>query len=286
MLFFQYLFTIFMKSTERNRMDEIKNHMDLLKLLDRSNCKKCGLPTCLAFAVAVFKGEKQLGECPALDGEIVERYSGTIEKRNPLEDRVDDALKEMKKRIAETDLAAAAERLGAEFADGKLTLLCLGKRFSVDTNGNIMTEIHVHNWIVGPVYNYILNGAGADPTGDWVKFRDLKGGRERYGLFAQRCEKPCKKIADANPNLFDDLIRVFNGRQVENHYESDVSLVLHPLPKLPILICYWKPDGELESDLNIFFDSTADRNLDTESIHYLASGLVLMFEKLFLKHDK
>ena len=70
------------------------------------------------------------------------------------------------------------------------------------------------------------------------------------------------------------MIRLFEGRQVENHYASDISLVLHPLPKVPILICYWKPENGLESDLNIFFDSTAEQNLNIESIFTLGTGLV------------
>ncbi|MBW1837368.1 MAG: DUF3786 domain-containing protein, partial [Deltaproteobacteria bacterium] len=77
---------------------------------------------------------------------------------------------------------------------------------------------------------------------------------------------------------------IFNGRQVENHYASDIALVLHPLPRVPILICYWYPEDDLESSLNIFFDSTAEDNLNIESIWALATGLVRMFEKIALRH--
>jgi hypothetical protein len=55
---------------------------------------------------------------------------------------------------------------------------------------------------------------------------------------------------------------------------------------VPILICYWRPEPEdgLESNLNIFFDSTAEENLNIESIYTLATGLTIMFEKLALRH--
>ncbi|MDY7035556.1 MAG: DUF3786 domain-containing protein, partial [Thermodesulfobacteriota bacterium] len=79
-------------------------------------------------------------------------------------------------------------------------------------------------------------------------------------------------------------IQVFSGKQVENHYQSDISLVLHPLPLVPMLICYWKPDDGLESDLNLFFDSTAEKNLNIESLYTLGTGLVKMFEKITLTH--
>ena len=135
-----------------------------------------------------------------------------------------------------------------------------------------------------PILSYILNCKGAPVSGKWVPFRELEGGKTWYRLFGQRCEKPLKKLADTYTDLFNDMLHVFNGRQVENHYQSDISLVLHPLPLVPILICYWKPEDGLESSLNIFFDSTAEDNLNIESIYALATGLVRMFEKIALTH--
>ena len=129
-------------------MSQLNNPVEIFKLLNKTNCRDCGSATCLAFAAAVFKGQKRLNECPHLGRRII----------------------------------------------------------------------------------------------------------------------------------------IFNGRQVENHYESDISLVLHPLPLVPILICYWNPEDELESDLHIFFDETAEKNLPIESIYSLCAGLVTMFEKIFLKH--
>ena len=85
-------------------------------------------------------------------------------------------------------------------------------------------------------------------------------------------------------DFFEDMIHLFNGRQVEKHYDADISLVLHPLPKVPVLICYWKPEDGLESSLNIFFDAIAEENLNIESIYILGTGLVIMFEKLAARH--
>jgi hypothetical protein len=53
---------------------------------------------------------------------------------------------------------------------------------------------------------------------------------------------------------------------------------------VPILICYWKPDDGLESDLNLFFDATAEENLNIESLFTLGTGLAIMVEKLGLRH--
>jgi hypothetical protein len=154
----------------------------------------------------------------------------------------------------------------------------------VDVQGNFSSDIHIHHWITIPVLNYVIAGAGIPVSGKWVPFRELKNGGTWGPLFNQRCEKPLKKVADIYTDFFEDMIRVFNGRPVENHYASDISLVLHPLPKVPMLICYWKPDEGLESSLNLFFDSTAEDNLPIESLFALGSGLTRMFEKIGLTH--
>jgi len=265
-------------------MAQFNNTMEIFKLLDKSNCRKCNKSTCLAFAAAVFQGQKRLDECPYLDKEIITQYGVEAGSRMTLEQERDETIEQLKNKIARTDLSSAAQRLGAVFSDEKLTTKILGKNFSVDTKGNITTDMHVHAWIAIPAINYITDGAGVPVSGNWVPFRELEGGKTWYRLFGQRCEKPLKKVADTYTDLFEDMIHLFNGRQVENHYSSDISLVLHPLPKVPILICYWKPEDGFESSLNIFFDSTAQENLNIESLYTLSAGLVIMFEKIALRH--
>ena len=102
---------------------------------------------------------------------------------------------------------------------------------------------------------------------------------EWYGLFSQQCEKRLKKMADSHTDLFEFMLDVFSGKQVERHFQSDISLVLHPLPRVPIMICYWKPEEGMESDLSVFFDAAAEDNLPTAGIYTLAAGMATMFEK-------
>lgn len=258
--------------------------MELFKLLPKTNCRKCNEPTCLAFAAAVFTGKKQINECPCLDDDILGRFSGTDQKSGPVERDMESARDQLKEKVARIDLKEAARRLNAVFSNGKLTLKTLGKDFSVDSAGNLYSEIHIHPWIAIPVLDYVLRASTTPVSGKWVPFRELKGGKTWAPLFGQRCEKPLKKIADAYTDFFEDLIRLFNGRQVENHYDSDISLVLHPLPKVPMLICYWKPEDGLESTLNLFFDKTAEDQLHVQSLYSLGTGLVVMFEKISLRH--
>jgi hypothetical protein len=267
-------------------MHQLNSPVEILKLLDRSNCRECHKPTCLAFAAAVFKGNSQLSECPRLDREIIERYTVKGANQPSAEQQMEETMAQLKLQISEIDLSAAAPRLGAEYSDGKLTLQCLGKYFSVDTNGNIITDIHVHPWIAIPVFLYVMYGAGTTPSGEWITFREFKSGKDWYPLYHQRCEKPLKKVADTYTELFDDMLHIFSGKRIDYHYPADITIVLYPLPKIPILICYSGPEDGLESSLAIFFDSTAEENLNIESIYALTTGLVRMFEKISRSHGQ
>ena len=265
-------------------MPHPKNAMEIFQLLDKSNCRECGQKTCLAFAGAVFTGGKQLNQCPKLDGETIARFGGGSGKRSAIEQERDEGLQKLQAKVAEIDLAAAAERIGADFARDRLTLKVLGKNFSVDTRGKLYADIHVNAWVAAPFFAYVLYGKGLPPSGNWASFRELKDGQERYPLFQKRCEEPMKKVADTYPDLFDDLVHIFSGRQVDEQFESDISVVLHPLPRIPMMICYWKPEDGLASSLNLFFDKIADDNLDIGSVFSLGAGMAHMFEKLALRH--
>lgn len=265
-------------------MTEFKSAMEVFKLLEKSNCRQCNEATCLAFAAAVFQGRREMGECPRLDPAIAAQYGGATGQVNPIEQEAEEALAALQAAVAEVDLAAAADRLGGRYANGKLTFKVMGKDFGLDDGGQFHTDLHVHGWLAVPVLQYLLAGEGRSVTGNWVPLRELPGGKDWYRLFGQRCEAPLKKVADTYTELFEDLVHLFGGRRVGGHFEADISVVLHPLPKVPVLICYWKPEDGLGSELHLFFDDTAEANLTIEALYTLGAGLTLMLEKIAQRH--
>jgi len=268
-------------------MTRFNNAMEVFKLLKKNNCRDCDEPTCLAFAAAVFKGQKILSQCPHLDPRIMEEYRGDSPEGENTKASVTDMeanLAQLKLQLREVDLAAAAQRLGGRFSNGKLTVKVMGKDLSVDAAGRMSSDIHIHGWIALPFFHYVISGQGAPLSGQWVPLRELENGKDWAQFFSHRCEKPLKQVADTYTDLFEDMVHLFNGRPAAQHYQADISLVLLPFPKLPLLICYWKPEDGLASSLNIFFDANAEKNLPIESIYLLATGLVQMFQKIALRH--
>ncbi len=266
-------------------MQQLQSPVDILRILAKTNCRECHEATCLAFAAAVFKGQRQLRECPHLESHVLEQYS-VPEKGSSLgsQSDQDQVFKDLQGKIMLLNLESTTKKTGGTFNNGKLTIRVLGKELSIDSNGNFSSDIHIHTWITVPVMAHILEGQDKPLTGSWLPFRELPHGKDWQRFFEHRCEKPLRKVADLYTDLFADMLHVFQGKQIDTLYGSDISIVLHPLPKLPILICYWGPEDGMESSIHLFFDSSAEDNLKIDAIYLLCTGLVIMFEKIALTH--
>ncbi|ACL05448.1 Fe-S cluster domain protein [Desulfatibacillum aliphaticivorans] len=265
-------------------MNGKKSTVDIYKLLEKSNCRECGYPTCMAFAAAVFQGRSHLKDCPRLDPAVAEAEGGAPAQTVDPGEEINKALEEFRAQMKDVDLEARAKVLGGRYANGRLILKILGKDFGVDNAGKIHTDIHVNPWVAAPFFAYVLHGQGVEPSGEWISLRELEGGQPLYGLFVQRVEQPIRKVADAYPDLFADMVDLFGGKEVEPAYQSDISVVLQVLPKVPIMVCYWRPEDGMESNFNLFFDANANKNLPTQALYTLSGGLGNMFEKLALRH--
>ena len=56
--------------------------IEILKLLPRTNCKKCGVSTCMVFAARMAEGAKGVEDCPGLDQENRAKLESYMEQFN------------------------------------------------------------------------------------------------------------------------------------------------------------------------------------------------------------
>lgn len=257
------------------------NYLDLYKLLNKSNCRECGVRTCMAFAHAVINGEKRIEDCPHIDtantGEI------GIVARDREKER--DAANEMlMKEAAGVDLGKAADGLGSRIMDEKLHVTCLGKEFIISKDGTIDSMCHIHTWVTMPIYNYIITGGSSPLTGKWIPFDELDRGPSMANFFIKRCVEPLRHMADLHTEVFFDLLDIFGGRSIEG-FDADHAIVIFPLPKVPFLILYWRQEEHFESKLRVLFDSSADGYLKIEPIFMLGRGIVEMFRNIIARRE-
>ncbi len=262
-----------------------KNVMEIFTLLDKSNCRECGEKTCLAFAGKVFLGQCDLDACPYVGQQEIQNLNDNSILAPDTDENQEEYISSLKHEIQMLDFAETAQKIGAGFDGSTMEIRMLGKSFGIQReNGAFVTDLHLIPWVVMPLLEYVLHCQGAAVTGDWVSFRELEDGKAKYPLFKKRGEDVLKQLADNYTDFFDDIVHMFDGRQVEKEFESDVSVVLYPLPLVPVMICYWKPEDGMSSSLNLFFDRSADQNLGADSVFFLGTGLAQMFEKLAEHH--
>jgi hypothetical protein len=266
-------------------MPNLNTPLEVYKILPQTNCRKCLFPSCLAFAAAYIKNEKKLQDCPCLDPKFLKTCPDEKNStRASIENEQKKRLIQLQKKIGEINFSLRAKPLGAMIKNNTLAITCLGKFFFISSQGKISSECHINPWLTVPILDYIINCQGVEPSGEWVAFRELPSGQTWLPLFLQRCEKPLKDVVDKHTDLFEYIVELFKGKATAPEFKSDISIILSPLPNLPILFCYWRPEDSMESMLNIFFDQSAENNLSIESIFMLLTGMVRMFEKISYTH--
>jgi hypothetical protein len=265
-------------------MVRFRTPLEIYALLPKSNCGECSIATCIAFAAAVLKEEKRPSDCHGLDQDTTARLGGAISKQVNIESIREEQLKELKKKISKQEIVSWARLLGGACSGRAVTIRCLGKDFEIDGQGAVASQCHTHAWFTLPLLDYILHCEGAEPSGKWVPFREFPRGKNWNPLFEQRCEKPLKRIADSHSDLFEALVSMFSGTSEARAFNSDISVVPFPLPRVPMLVCYWRPEDGMESQLHLFFDDTAERNLPVESLFTMTTGIVRMLERIMYRH--
>ena len=258
--------------------------LEIYKLLNKSNCGKCGLATCMAFAQSAVSGVKGAEDCPYLSGDAAEK----VGRRKDDPDQSDGfgaSIEALRDKVRNTDLKAAAPRLGAEFKGSMLSVRVLGREFMLDGSGVISSELHVNNWIQWLVLTYSSTSDPKAPEGRWIPFSELKSGATTVGYFSKRFEEPLRVIADEHTKVFFELLRIFGGKSVGG-FDADYAVALLPLPTGPMLVLYWREEEEFPSKLRVMFDPTADSYLGPEIITGMGRGIIEMLQKIIPKHEK
>ena len=262
-------------------MSALNTPLEVYKLLNKSNCRKCMLPSCLAFAAAVIQGQKKLSDCPELD---TRNISSEPAQRKNMEDSFQEKLNQLKQEAAQLDYAKVAEKLGGKIQGDSLAINCLGKDFIIDASGGMTSECHYNQWVHLPLLRYIVHGQGRMISEDRLPFEQLQGAADWSRFFSHRCEEDTRKLIDAHTELFFELMQLFDAQPVSGS-DADRSLLILPMPKLPMIIQYWNADDDFPSQLSILFDRTAPDNLNIEYIYTLTRGIVEMFRQLIVKHN-
>lgn len=249
------------------------NVLGLYKLLPRTNCGLCPARQCMAFAVALAKGEADPDACPTLTAEVRRELRGGSGQGDWRESLL-AALRSEVAALSFTDIAAG---LGAALVEGSLSIRCLGRDYRIAPDGTITAGSPPAPWMQILLLHYVRTRGNAASGGTWVAFTDLKAALMKSKSFSRDCEEPLRALFDGDPNAVERALERLGGvRQAGTPATS--AWKIFALPRVPVLLLHWPRDEEFPSKLKILFDATADRYLDVESLTFLIEGLVKNIE--------
>ncbi len=264
--------------------------IDILRLTPKTNCGKCGYPTCMAFSASLLSGMASPELCPYLDRKALEKAGFTPVTRSSSGQDTPEThlLTELKSRLIRIDLSRIAGNLGAvaikDHATGKtsLKIAYLGRTVilspeAVSSENN--RELDPRDQIL--LYNYVFWGGKGPLSGEWVGLESFPNSISKVVTLKKYTED---RIAQAFKTAPEGLIRAarhIKGKPLRPCH-ADACLEIPVLPRVPLRVHFWQEEKEegFPARVKILYDRRANEFLDLESLVFAAERMTeTMLEK-------
>jgi hypothetical protein len=118
---------------------------------------------------------------------------------------------------------------------------------------------------------YLNTTDGCRPSGDWVSFADLPGGRLYSQAFQGYSGNVLTRAFGEDVPAFRSACRAAGGM---NYDLGDAAFTFEGLPWVPLLVTYWQGEEDLPSTSKILFDRAATHHLPVDVCAIMGSMLV------------
>ncbi len=262
------------------------SYLDLLKRLPKTNCKECGVESCLLFALKVSSGEMDTAKCPYLP-------PLPKEEKPPSRltfDQLRENLQDLKVRLKELNLKELAYPLGAQVLGREIRLDYLDEViiFEVDENFRFLNlraqgdkELDPRDEIL--LMNYFLFKGKEIPRGNFVGLEAFPHSISKIKTLKRYAEDPLARLFEEKRDKVLSALSRFKVSELKES-SSGISLLLYALPRVPLFITYWAgdPEDNLEPSSKILYDEKAIHFLDLECLVFLAERFVEKLSFLLL----
>ncbi len=250
--------------------------IEIYKKLPQTNCGKCGVSTCMAFAQKVKKSEAKLSDCPFMADIIIEEVpSAGVEPFSNYEQVSDD----LEKEAAKVDFRSTAKAIGGEFESKNghetIRLKMIKSTYELRKDGLYLENSYCMDpWTKIIIYDYVRRQGTSDLSGDWITLGHFPDTASHVKAFQSSAEN---KLAEAFkndlPGLKQHCIRL-GSIYVKPKAKSDFFCSFNLLPQVPLYLSFWAADDEFDAECKLLFDSNAEDHIDIENLAYLVERFV------------
>jgi hypothetical protein len=251
--------------------------ISIYKKLPGTNCGRCGMPTCMVFAMKVKKSLANLSDCPSMPGEILPGPApAPVASSFSSYEQVSD---ELQRETVSLDFRETAEAIGGtyESCDGRESILLkmINKAYKLTKEGLFENDAYCgDSWTKIIVFDYLRKKGTMPLTGYWITLGHFPNTASHVKAFQSSAER---KIAERFKKDVEGLKRrcqELGGIETEGKVKADYIYRFNLLPHVPLYLSFWAADEEFDADCRLMFDSGAEGCIDIEYLAYLVERFV------------
>lgn len=249
----------------------MKTAVEIYTLLPKTNCGKCGLPSCFGFAAKLATRQASADDCPDMTDAARDTLKETGAERHDSPGAVyEQALAFLQPKIQALDFEKTARLFGGiiigrdcfelKFLNENYVVM---KEKILDPTGN-----EPRPWISILIYNHLCMPDPPAPSGEWITFGSVPASHAKDKAWAGHVEEVIAKHFTGNVAALKDACRKLGGREATIQGNHDAAFEFSVFPHYPALLLF--SDAVLDEDFSaqcrLLLDKTAPRYLDIESI--------------------
>lgn len=255
-------------------------------VLPKTNCRKCGYQTCLAFASMVVSEKLPLEKCPFISAETLVACNAGLQAQYAdgkwtKRDLAQDALEWAKQKSASMNIRDLPGRIGGRLVDRDARQVLELPYFnqSIFISSEAITHrdgTPLTRWEQVFIFNHMAQGGSSRPIGKWKGLVEFPNTISKIKSMKSHVEEPLKEAFKKKAQQLRDAAARLGGQDMTQEMGSaDVALYFQVLPRVPVMVMFWGAEGEdgFEAEARLLFDETVTDHLDIESIMFLSERL-------------
>lgn len=254
--------------------------LEIYKKLPKTNCGKCGVPTCMAFALKVKNAQLKIQDCPYVSNENKEL---SLRKTTvTMEDNYERVSNELEIEAKCLNFREVAVAIGGHFEVKNgyevIRLNMMHKPYEMRKEGLFEEDKYCHDsWAKIIIYDYIRRKGSRPLTGNWVTLGHFPNTASHVKAFQRSAEEKVSITFNKDMGRLKVRCKELGGVEDSGRMKADYICRFDLLPCVPLYVCFWEADDEFSASCKLFLDSSAEAYIDIEYLAYLVERFIEKF---------
>ncbi len=170
-------------------------------------------------------------------------------------------------KLAGRPYEVSASEAGCNFDGEKFTLTLLGREMEIYPKERRFNPVVKYQYALSAI-TYLYGALGADPSGDFISFRELPGGASFFrGPHVVNTEGLAKVFGE-NPEDLSEAVIPLGGEQCEG---GDVAVTFTALPRIPMKAMVWRGEEKMPPSAILLIERRANLHMALDALWALSN---------------